>query len=180
MAPERRSQLAFVLVFVAAGLGVYQFWSPAGPAVPAAGRSRGGASPGAGNASIGVPDVRLEALTAERPGPEPPDRNLFRFGQRPAPPVESRPAPPPLPPVTAALPFPVQTRPPISLKFIGYWEEPATKKRVAALRDDRGVYHGSEGDAVEGRYKILRIGPESIEVSYLDGTGRQTIRLSGS
>jgi hypothetical protein len=179
MAPERRTQFAFILLFVAAALGVYRLWPMAGTEAPAGGSPGVAGSRAAGNPSSGVPDVRIEALMADRPAPEPPDRNLFRFGQRPAPPEQSRFLAPPPASVVAA-PRPVQTRPPISLKFIGYWEEPATKKRVAALRDDRGVYHGSEGDAVEGRYKILRIGPDSIEVSYLDGTGRQTIRLSGS
>jgi hypothetical protein len=32
---------------------------------------------------------------------------------------------------------------------------------------------------IEGRYKILRIGVESLDIAYLDGTGRRTIRLSG-
>ena len=47
----------------------------------------------------------------------------------------------------------------------------------AVLRDDRGVYHGREGDIIEGRYRILKIGAESIELAYVDGRGRQTIRL---
>jgi len=33
---------------------------------------------------------------------------------------------------------------------------------------------------VLGQYRILRISAESIEMAYLDGRGRQTIRLSGS
>jgi hypothetical protein len=41
------------------------------------------------------------------------------------------------------------------------------------------VYHGREGDIIEGRYRILKIGIESIEMAEVDGRGRQTIRLSG-
>jgi hypothetical protein len=49
------------------------------------------------------------------------------------------------------------------------------------LTDGKGgvPIYGEEGDVVEGRYKILKIGVESIEMAYLDGRGRQTIRLSG-
>jgi len=47
------------------------------------------------------------------------------------------------------------------------------------LRDDRGVYYGAEGDVVEGRYRILRVAADAIEVSYVDGRGRTTIPLSG-
>ena len=39
--------------------------------------------------------------------------------------------------------------------------------------------HGKEGDIIDGRYRILKIGTESIEIAYLDGRGRQTIRLTG-
>ena len=53
----------------------------------------------------------------------------------------------------------------------------AQSQTYAVLRDDRGVYHGREGDIIEGRYRILRIGQESIELAYVDGQGRQTIRL---
>jgi hypothetical protein len=49
------------------------------------------------------------------------------------------------------------------------------------LSDGRGApVYGSEGETVLGQYRILRIGTESIEMSYLDGRGRQTIRFSGS
>jgi hypothetical protein len=36
-----------------------------------------------------------------------------------------------------------------------------------------------EGDTVDGRYSLMRVGTDSIEMSYMDGRGRQTIRLSG-
>ena len=39
--------------------------------------------------------------------------------------------------------------------------------------------HGKEGDIIDGRYRILKIGTESIEMAYPDGRGRQTIRLTG-
>jgi hypothetical protein len=76
--------------------------------------------------------------------------------------------PPPLPP------------PPIALKFIGLLET-GNMQRIAILSDGRGApLYGREGDTVLGQYKILHIGVESIEMAYLDGRGRQTIRLSGS
>jgi hypothetical protein len=70
---------------------------------------------------------------------------------------------------------------PIPLRFIGIVESPTQSKRIAALVDSTGhAYQGGEGDIVAGQYRVLRIGVESIEMSYLDGRGRQTIRLSGS
>jgi hypothetical protein len=71
--------------------------------------------------------------------------------------------------------------PPIPLKFIGIVEAPGQLKRIAALVDTTGrAFGGAEGDVVAGQYRILKIGVESIEMSYLDGRGRQTIRLTGS
>lgn len=79
------------------------------------------------------------------------------------------PPPPPPPPI-----------PPIALKFIGVIDMPAGL-RVAVLSDGRGApVYGHEGETVLGQYRILRIGVESVEMTYLDGRGRQTIRLSGS
>ena len=48
------------------------------------------------------------------------------------------------------------------------------------LTDGRGVYYGIEGSVIEGQYRIVRIGTDSIDMTYLDGRGRRTIPLSGS
>jgi hypothetical protein len=65
------------------------------------------------------------------------------------------------------------------LKFIGIVEAEAVG-RVAALSDGRNVFHGRPGDIIEGRYRIVRIGTESIVLEYVDTGVQQTIRLSGS
>ena len=132
-----------------------------------------------------VTGVDLEALKAERPEPEETERNPFRFRPKPAPP----------PPPKAATTSPTGTPndplvtgpvgppppPPIPLKFIGLASSKVDPKigRVAILSDARGVYYGREGDIIEGRYRILKIGVESIDLSYVDGRGRQTIRQTG-
>ena len=79
--------------------------------------------------------------------------------------------PPPPPPL-----------PPIPLKFLGILDEGPDKPKWAVLSDGSGAMplYGREGENIAGRYRIIKIGVESIEVSYLDGRGRQTIRLSGS
>jgi acyl-coenzyme A synthetase/AMP-(fatty) acid ligase len=51
--------------------------------------------------------------------------------------------------------------------------------KLAALSDGKFVYHGREGDMIEGRYRIVKIGVESIVMEHADGRGRQTIRLTG-
>jgi hypothetical protein len=128
-------------------------------------------------------EVDLKALHAVRPEPAETSRNPFRF--RP------KPVPAPSPAIVKQLQQaaaeeaargPVEPPPPprIPLKYIGDMADPKNPgKRIAILSDARGTYYGREGDVVEGRYRILRMGVESIELAYLDGRGRQTIRQTG-
>jgi hypothetical protein len=70
--------------------------------------------------------------------------------------------------------------PPIPLRLIGLMNAPTQAGRVAVLSDGRGnVFNGREGDIIEGRYRLIRIGADSAELAYTDGRGRQVIRLSG-
>jgi hypothetical protein len=128
-----------------------------------------------------VSDVGLAALEQPVPAPVDSGRNPFRFAARApevteaadggaAPPLVLLPTPPVVP----------QGPPPIPLRFIGLVDAPGQTARIAVLSDGRNVFHGREGDIIDGRYRIVRIGVESIEMSYVDGRGRQTIRLSGS
>ena len=86
-------------------------------------------------------------------------------------------APPMTQPMEPAGPPPP---PPIPYKLIGVVSSKVNKGRIALLSDGRGVYYGTEGSIIEGRYRILRIGADSIDMVYLDGRGRQTIPLSGA
>jgi hypothetical protein len=125
--------------------------------------------------------VKLEALEAPRPEPVDGERNPFRFGQRKESPAASADpvrAPVPVEQVPVA-PLPPPGPPPIALKFIGLVEAPTQGGKLAVLSDGRSVFHGYEGAIIDGRYRIVRIGLESIEMTYVDGRGRQTIRLTG-
>ena len=186
MEPKRRRELllaGFVVVLGAVLYVAIAGW-PRGTSVtpsPASnGQARTARNERSGPTAAEAPDVHLGALDAERPKPDPAGRNLFRFKPKPpppAPPVSRDPRPVEVAPVAAGPPPP----PPITLKFIGIVDAGPSKKVVAILSDGRGSpVYGREGETVLGQYRIVRIGTESIELSYLDGRGRQTIRLSGS
>jgi hypothetical protein len=134
-------------------------------------------------AAATAPDVHLERLEAERPKPGEANRDLFRFKPKPPPPPP--PAPPPVrvvapPPPAPTGPPPPPPVPPITLKFIGVMELPTQARKIAVLTDGRGApFYGKEGEIVDGRYRILKIGVESLDIAYADGRGRQTIRLTG-
>ena len=129
-----------------------------------------------------VAPVKLSALTASRDQPGEASRNPFRFQPRPvsAParpvgtqtPVVDTPRPAPPPPG----PPPV---PPIPLKLIGVLER-ANGVKWAVLTDGKNApMYGKDGDIVDGRYQIVKIGTESVEMTYADGRGRTVIRLTG-
>jgi hypothetical protein len=188
MAPKRRRELVMLALVLVLGAAVYvgvEGWpwasgATAGPVRTSNGSGRTAQTPRSGAPGVEAPDVHLDALNAERPKPEDAGRDLFRFKPKAAP----RPVAPPSPQAVAqgpATPAGPPPPPPITLKFIGIVDAGQSKKVVAVLSDGRGApVYGSEGETVLGQYRILRIGTESIELSYLDGRGRQTIRLTGS
>jgi hypothetical protein len=136
-------------------------------------------------AQSGVPDVNLEALNQPRPANEGGRRNPFRFyvPPPPPPPPDSVPTvvskPPPVLPEAPVIPPPPPGPPPITLKFIGIMEGVPGVGKVAAFSDCRSTMHGREGDIIDGRYRLVRIGVESVVMEYVDGRGRTTIRMSG-
>jgi len=197
MPSERRRQLILAALVIVLLAVIYRLWAATSPApVAASNRNTGVAAqpqPAAGRGTAGAdatkgmeaPDVHLESLNAERVRPGAGERNLFRFKPKAPPPPP--PAPPqPVQPTPTVNPVPQPPPgppplPPIALKFIGIIESPTHARKIAVLSDGRNPpFQGEEGAIIEGRYRILKIGVESIELAYVDGRGRQTIRLTGS
>lgn len=181
---DRRSVMVGGGIAAALVFAIWMLW-PASPSPSAAGapRPRGGRAAASQNASADpVPAVKLGSLTSSRSEPAQAPRNPFRYEPK-APPPEPKPeAPPPSPidapragPVVPAGPPPL---PPIQLKFIGMLER-ADGVKWAALTDGKNLMQGKDGDIIDGRYRIVKIGTESVEVTYVDGRGRQVIRLTG-
>jgi hypothetical protein len=187
MESKRRRELT--LASIALAVLAIAMWTVRGGSAPLPAQAPAASTPPQAKAAEpGHPfaGVNLDALQIERPEPEASRRNPFRFKPAPAP-------PPPTPPSRGSKPGPegpggdIATGPPppappprITLKYIGDMTDPKKPGgRIAILSDGRSVYHGREGDVVEGRYQILRIGAESVDLAYLDGRGRQTIRQTG-
>jgi hypothetical protein len=185
MAVDRRTlQLggaAVVVLLVAA----WTLWpsTPTAVTTPAPARDRARPAAAADAATQGpVGGVKLKELAAVREEPGDRTRNPFRFQPKPAPP------PPPRPVVAApvveaprpAVPTGPPPAPPIPLKLIGVLER-ANGVKWAVLTDGKSPspMYGKDGDIIDGRYTIVKIGTESIEMTYVDGRGRQVIRLTG-
>ena len=182
MAVDRRQLLLGGVLVILIAVAAWQFW-PSEPAaasapVPAAARNRQGTP---GGAPKPVDPVKLGTLTGSRSDPGEASRNPFRFQPRAAPPPprpELRPpgqVPLTAPPAPAGPP----PLPPIALKLIGVVER-ANGVKWAVLSDGKSApMYGKEGEIIDGRYVIVKIGDESIEMTYADGRGRQVIRLTG-
>lgn len=129
-----------------------------------------------------VPRVKLDALSADRPAPAETRRDPFRFDGGFVAAREPEPSGPIEPPEAASravdAPSVPAGPPPIPLRFIGVLRVPQGQRLVAVLSDGVGVYRGTEGDVIEGRYRIVRVNLESVELAYVDGRGHQVIRIS--
>jgi hypothetical protein len=125
---------------------------------------------------VPVVDLNLDRLRVVGGELQASTRDPFRFRPKPPPPAPRVQAPPPVfvPPVDTGPPPP----PAIPLKYFGVIS--VSGQRVAAFADGRGnTFNAKEGDVLEGRYRLLRIGADWVEVAYVDGRGRQTIRMTG-
>jgi len=181
--PSRRTMIAAsgiaAVLAISVLLGQNDAVAPTG--TPAAGRP---AAAGRSGGGLPVTDLKLERLQQHRGELGEPARDPFRFQAHRAPPRPAAPAPPPAAsapvisrPVVPAGPPPP---PPIALRFIGLVDAPSQAGRVAILSDGRGnVVYGKEGDTIEGRYRLLKVGADAVELAYVDGRGRQTVRLAG-
>lgn len=180
METERRNQLVLGALLVFLAFVMYRAWtSTQAPSLaPSSNSAQAGGGPGGRTPAIApAPDVHLPALEDERPKPGPVSRDLFRFKPKAAPSTAPRETPLARPAPTGPPPPPPLA--PIPLKFIGIVEAPDRKLKLAVLSDGRDVFKGTEGQVIAGQYRLIHIGAESVEMSYLDGRGRQTIRLSG-
>ena len=178
--PQRRRTFGLLAILVVA-LAVY-FWR-SGSAEPTA--QNGQTSNTRASAPIPpmTPATMPQALGFEKlePVPEEPakGRNLFRFGERPAPPA---PPPAPAPPPVVAPPPPPKPvgPPPITLVLTGLVTG-GDGRTVAQLKDPKtgALFMGNEGMIIDGQYRILKVGLTTVVVAYVDGQGQRTIPLGG-
>jgi hypothetical protein len=157
---------------------IYQLWPSAAPGSEPSNRARTERPGQAGAVDPGALHVQLGALDQPPPEPSTSGRNPFRFQWKaasPEPREATRTAPAPIPqPVEPLQPA---GPPPIALKFFGMFD--GRPGKIAALSDGRDVFYGREGEIIDGRYRIVKIGVESIVMEYPNGTGRRTIPLRG-
>jgi hypothetical protein len=75
------------------------------------------------------------------------------------------------------MPQAIPQAPPITLKFFGFENEPGEPRR-AFLSQGEDVFIAGEGEIVNRRYRVLRIGPNSVEMEDVLYNNRQNIPLT--
>ena len=136
--------------------------------------------------------VKLDEMVTDRSTPESERRNPFRFGVRTAPQSGSGGEDlslPGVPGVLGGIPVDRDVIPApggdttiggpqgVPLSFVGFVESPGVEGRVVVLTDGEVVHYGRVGDVIDGRYRIVGLGLESVDLERVDGTGTQTLRL---
>lgn len=137
-------------------------------------------------------DVRVETLAQKVAPLDPPKRNIFRFEPKAPPPpppgsFETKPIAPNPEPFVPPIPIGPPPPPPIrdTVKFIGVVETARGKIGAFSIwdpqaRECRGVPSPArEGEVIEGRFRVVRLGIESATLTYLDGKGQDTLPLNG-
>lgn len=119
-----------------------------------------------------VVELRSASLDSV-PGEYDPGRNPFRFYQ---PPRKRTPPPPPPPrpveraPVQTAQAAPPEpqgpTPPPIELGYLGSFG-PATRP-IAVFTDGEEIYNVRLGDVIDGKFRVVNIGYESVDLAFVD------------
>ena len=169
--------LAASLLLGAALLLLYFRLQSPPPAPTAAARPRG---KGAGASDL--PRIDLARLSSPPPATRAGRRDLFEFGEAQpddedaAADVRGKP-PAPVTPAPVVTPNP-QTAPPpaprlvaINLKYIGSLEAQGGVKVAVLLTDRNEILYGQVGQQVANRFKIVRIGIESVEL-FDEGAGQ--------
>jgi hypothetical protein len=175
-----------ILLVAAAGLALVLallFWRNARPsAATVAAGPRVPVPAGSELPRIGLDRLRRssEQVTVGR-------RDIFDFGAPPAPPVTAAPLQPQAPPPTVAAaptPFPTPVgpppAPPVNVKYIGSVEAQKGPKVAFFLTEQKEVLTGQVGDTVMNRFKVVRIGIESVDVQDLGSGQVRRLPLRGN
>jgi hypothetical protein len=179
MSPDRFKLALLTVLLAVLGVLVYRGVWREPPPVQDGASGQPGASVARSTSAIesGLQVNQLEAAGAPEPVIR---RDLFRFGERSAAPEVPSVSSPRLgtPSPDEQVAAPAGER--VAFTLIGIVETPNESARVAVLSDGRGVYHGAAGDIIEGQFRIVSVGPESVEMSRLGDQARQVIRLQGA
>jgi len=179
---KKKTVVAGVLMVLAVGVLVYQFSGNNSESSAPPANTSGGTAGGNGAhkahplmAHSLDPSLRFDLLKAsEDVTYKGTGRNIFR-SEAPPPP---QPIPQPTDPaLTDNKPPPPPPPPPSGLKFYGFANPKNGTKKVFLIKGE-DIFLAKEGDVVDRRYKIVRVGPSSVDVQDVLTNHTETLPLS--
>jgi hypothetical protein len=131
-----------------------------------------------------IPRIDLARLDTVHPNAAAGQRDLFRFGAATLEPESaarlSVPTPAPAPTMEAVYVPPTPGLPPLNLKYLGSVENRAGVKVAVLMTDRKEVLTGQAGELVANRYRIARIGLESVDLEDVGSGQSRRIPLRGN
>jgi len=181
MVKERRRWIVPGLAVAAAASVGWIVLRDTGPAV-APSASAAEVPKDAGRREPDLPRIDLARLDRPRPESGVGHRDLFDFAAPPPTPPPPMPSAPPVmeetpPPVTVPTPPPL---PPLNIKYIGAFEGKKGLKVAVLMTDRKEVLTGQVGEVVANRYRIVKIGLESVDVQDVGSEQVRRIPLKGN
>jgi hypothetical protein len=162
MVKQRRVQLMAGAGVLLAALAWWWIWGGApAPADHVADQQAAGGLGGA------VPRIGLDRLGRRMGAQAPGERDLFDYGAPPPTPVPPPTlAPQPTLPTPEPLPTPTPL-PPLAVKYMGSVENGKGVRVALFVTDKKEVLAGQVGETVMNRFRVMKIGYESVDVQQL-------------
>ena len=111
-------------------------------------------------------------------------RNVFQFGQPPLPPEPKVPVKTPPKPAVAVTTPPPGTAPggpppppPITLRYYGFSSVAGNSAKTAFFLDGEDILVAKEGETLKRRYRVVRIGTNSVVMEDTQSKRQQTLPL---
>jgi hypothetical protein len=178
---KRRLAIVTAVAVAAVALAVVQ-WQRSGPQLTSPVLAQGAGT------TEQIPWIDLDRVKQSSEAPPLGKRNPFIFvavpqanpnqgggpGDPAMPPPVDTPEPEPLTPTPTAPPEPML------IKFIGLLQPEGGAKIAVLLSEQKEILHGREGDLLGGRYRIVKIGLESIDMQDVTTGQSQKIPLRGN
>jgi len=159
-----RAVLAVVLLGAMIAVSVYRWRGAGALSVPAAGAAAQGPLDD-------LPLIDLARLEARRQAPAVGRRDVFDFGQARSDAASAVAPPAPPPPVSLAVAPPLEVvsttapgPPPLNVRYVGSVERKDGLHVAVMLTDRQEVLTGQTGDTVANRFRIVKIGYESVDI----------------
>jgi hypothetical protein len=178
MVNRERKRLIALAGVAALALAYLVFGASTRPAAAPGPGERGGRSA----SEPELPRVGLERVRAADARPSTGRRDVFSFGQEPRPEVPPPPEEDPNQPKPEPTPIPVPTPTPLpalTVKYIGSLEKKGLKVAFF-LTEKKEVVSGQAGQTVMNRFRVVRIGFESVDVQQVGADQVQRLPLKGN